>query len=75
MSKSFLKCSFLTRPLRRKYFQEELNSTEAYSFLFFYFYQHKKRLQAVNYFRKNSILDVRLDSEYAEKVYAKTMEI
>ena len=31
MSKSFLKCSFLIRPLRRKYFQGEINSTEAYS--------------------------------------------
>ena len=31
MPKLFLKCSFLTRSLRRKYFQGEINSTEAYS--------------------------------------------
>ena len=31
MSKSFLKCYFLTRPLRRKYFLKETNSAEAYS--------------------------------------------
>ena len=31
MFKSFLKRLFLTRPLRSKYFQGEINSTEAYS--------------------------------------------